>query len=89
MAIKSADIILVKSNPSDVVAMIGLAKATYRKMVQNLMLGAGYNIIAIPLAAGVAYGAGVLLTPAVGAALMSLSTIVVAINATRLHYRKQ
>jgi P-type Cu2+ transporter len=87
VAIETADIILVRSDPSDVVAIIGLAKATYRKMVQNLILGAGYNIIAIPLAAGVAYGAGIILTPAVGAALMSLSTIVVAINATRLHYK--
>lgn len=86
VAIETADIILVRSNPMDVVAMIGLAKATYRKMIQNLILGAGYNIIAIPLAAGIAYGAGIILTPAVGAALMSLSTIVVAINATRLKY---
>jgi len=87
VAIETADIILVRSNPTDVVAIIGLAKATYRKMVQNLILGAGYNIVAIPLAAGVAYGAGIILTPAVGAALMSLSTIVVAINATRLKYK--
>jgi len=87
VAIETADIILVRSNPTDVVAIIGLAKATYRKMIQNLVLGAGYNIIAIPLAAGVAYGAGIILTPAVGAALMSLSTIVVAINATRLKYQ--
>ena len=87
MAIETADIILVRSNPLDVVGLIGLAKATYRKIVQNLILGAGYNIVAIPLAAGVAYGAGILLTPAIGAALMSLSTIIVAVNATRLKYR--
>ena len=84
VAIETADIILVRSNPKDVVAIIGLAKATYSKMVQNLFLGAGYNIVAIPLAAGVAYSAGIILTPAMGAVLMSMSTIVVAINATRL-----
>jgi Cu2+-exporting ATPase len=87
VAIETADIILVRSAPSDVAAIIGLAKATYKKMVQNLVLGAGYNIVAIPLAAGAAYGAGLLLTPAIGAALMSLSTIVVALNATRLKYK--
>ena len=87
VAIETADIILVRSNPTDVVSMIGLAKSTYKKMMQNLVLGAGYNLVAIPLAAGVAYGAGIILTPAVGAALMSLSTIVVAINATRLRYK--
>lgn len=84
VAIETADIILVRSNPKDVVAIIGLAKATYNKMVQNLFIGAGYNIVAIPLAAGVAYSAGITLTPAMGAVLMSLSTIIVAINATRL-----
>ena len=84
VAIETADIILVRSNPKDVVSIIGLAKATYSKMIQNLFLGAGYNIVAIPLAAGVAYSAGIILTPAMGAVLMSLSTIVVSINATRL-----
>jgi len=87
VAIETADIILVRSNPKDVVAIIGLAKATYSKMVQNLFLGAGYNLVAIPLAAGVAYSAGIILTPAMGAVLMSMSTIVVAINATRLKFK--
>lgn len=84
VAIKSADIILVKSDPSDVVKVIKLSKATYRKMVQNLVWGAGYNVLAIPLAAGVLYSSGILLAPAVGAVLMSLSTIVVAANAQLL-----
>lgn len=84
VAIKSADIILVKSDPRDVVKIIKLSRATYRKMVQNLTWGAGYNIFAIPLAAGVLYGSGILLVPAVGAVLMSLSTVVVAINAQLL-----
>jgi Cu2+-exporting ATPase len=81
VAVETADIILVKSNPNDVVAMIGLARATYRKMVQNLVWATGYNAIAMPLAAGVLYQLGILLTPAVGAVLMSLSTVIVAVNA--------
>ena len=84
VAIKSADIILVKSNPGDVVKIIKLSKATYRKMTQNLVWGAGYNVLAIPVAAGVLYGNGILLSPAVGAVLMSLSTIIVATNAQLL-----
>ncbi len=84
VAIKSADIILVKSDPRDVVKVINLSKATYRKMTQNLVWGAGYNIFAIPLAAGVLYGSGILLAPAIGAVLMSLSTILVAANAQLL-----
>jgi Cu2+-exporting ATPase len=84
VAIKSADIILVKSNPSDVVKVIHISKATYRKMMQNLVWATGYNIFAIPLAAGVLYGSGILLSPAVGAVLMSLSTIIVAFNAQLL-----
>ncbi|WP_373019829.1 copper-translocating P-type ATPase [Thiomicrorhabdus sp.] len=88
VAIESADIILVHNDPRDVVATIGLAKATYAKMIQNLWWAAGYNIIALPLAAGVLYSAGILLSPAVGAVLMSLSTIVVALNAQLLRYRK-
>ena len=84
VAVESADIVLVKSNPLDTVAIIGLARATYRKMVQNLIWATGYNAIAIPLAAGVLVGSGVLLSPSVGAVLMSLSTIVVAINARLL-----
>ena len=88
MALESADIILVHNDPRDVVATIGLAKATYSKMIQNLWWAAGYNIIAMPLAAGVLFSAGILLSPAVGAVLMSLSTVVVAINAKLLKYEK-
>jgi Cu2+-exporting ATPase len=81
VAIESAGLILVQSNPLDVVKIIALSRASYRKMVQNLWWAAGYNIIALPLAAGVLAPWGILLSPAVGAGLMSLSTIVVAINA--------
>ncbi|MBI5473567.1 MAG: copper-translocating P-type ATPase [Ignavibacteriae bacterium] len=81
VAAETADIVLVKSNPQDVVAMIMLAKATYRKMVQNLAWATGYNAVAMPLAAGVLYSFGILLSPALGAVLMAVSTIVVAINA--------
>ncbi|NOY78308.1 MAG: cadmium-translocating P-type ATPase [Calditrichaeota bacterium] len=88
VAVETADIILVRSNPLDVVAIIGLAKATYRKMVQNLAWATGYNAFAIPLAAGVLYSYGVLLTPAMGAVLMSLSTVIVAINARFLKLKK-
>lgn len=84
VAIKSADIILVKNNPIDVVKVIHLSQATYKKMVQNLVWATGYNVLAIPLAAGVLYSFGVLLAPAVGAVLMSVSTIVVAVNAQLL-----
>jgi P-type Cu2+ transporter len=84
VAVETADIILVRSNPMDVPAIIGLAKATYRKMVQNLLWATGYNAFAIPLAAGVLYTYGILLSPAVGAILMSLSTVIVAINAKLL-----
>lgn len=84
VAIETADVILVKSNPLDVVNIIKLSKATYRKMVQNLWWAAGYNIVAIPLAAGALYSFGIVLSPALGAVLMSLSTIVVAINAKLL-----
>jgi Cu2+-exporting ATPase len=81
VAVESADIILVRSNPMDVVSILGLAKGTYRKMAQNLLWATGYNVFAIPLAAGVLYPLGLLLTPALGAVLMSLSTVIVAINA--------
>jgi Cu2+-exporting ATPase len=84
VAIKSADIILIRSDPRDVVKVIKLSKATYRKMVQNLVWATGYNVFAIPLAAGVLFGVGVVLSPAVGAVLMSISTIVVALNAQLL-----
>jgi Cu2+-exporting ATPase len=81
VAVETADIILVRSNPLDVVASIGLARATFKKMVQNLVWATGYNAFAIPLAAGVLYRSGILLSPAMGAVLMSLSTVIVAINA--------
>jgi Cu2+-exporting ATPase len=81
VAVESAGIILVKSNPLDAANVIDLSRASYRKMVQNLWWAAGYNIIALPLAAGVLAPWGIVLSPAVGAALMSLSTILVAINA--------
>jgi P-type Cu2+ transporter len=84
VAVETADIILVRSNPKDVVALIKFAKATYNKMVQNLIWATGYNIVAIPLAAGVLYSEGIVLSPALGAVLMSLSTIIVAINAKLL-----
>jgi Cu2+-exporting ATPase len=84
VAIESADIVLVRSDPRDVAAILGLARATYGKMVQNLMWATGYNVVAIPLAAGVAVTWGVLLTPAAGAVLMSVSTVIVAINAKLL-----
>ena len=84
VAVETADIILVKSNPKDVVSLIKFAKTTYRKMVQNLVWATGYNVLTIPLAAGVLYSAGIVLSPAVGAVLMSLSTIIVAINAKLL-----
>jgi P-type Cu2+ transporter len=84
VAVETADIILVRSNPKDVVSLIKFAKATYNKMVQNLIWATGYNVIAIPLAAGVLYSYGVILSPALGAVLMSLSTIIVAINAKLL-----
>jgi Cu2+-exporting ATPase len=81
VAVESAGIILVKSNPMDVVNVIELSRASYRKMVQNLWWAAGYNIVALPLAAGVLAPLGILLSPAVGALLMSLSTVIVAVNA--------
>lgn len=84
VAIESADVILVRSDPRDVAAILGLARATYGKMVQNLLWATGYNSVAIPLAAGIGEPWGVLMTPAMGAALMSLSTIIVAINAQLL-----
>lgn len=88
VAVETADIILVRSNPLDAAAILGLARATYRKMVQNLAWAVGYNAFAIPLAAGVLYNLGVLLTPATGALLMSLSTVIVAINARMLKVRR-
>jgi P-type Cu2+ transporter len=81
VAIESAGIILVRSNPLDIVKIIELSRATYRKMVQNLVWATGYNVVAIPLAMGVLAPVGFTLDPAVGAALMSVSTVVVSINA--------
>jgi len=89
VAIESADIVLVRSDPRDVTAIVKLARATYRKMVQNLLWATGYNVIAIPLAAGVLYSVGVVLSPAAGAALMALSTVIVAINARFLHVERE
>lgn len=84
VAVESADIILVKSNPSDIIHFFTLSNNTMRKMVQNLWWGAGYNIVAVPLAAGALAFIGLILSPAVGAILMSLSTVIVAINAFTL-----
>ena len=84
VAAEAADIVLVRNDPRDVVAILALARATYAKMAQNLVWATGYNVIAIPLAAGVGMPWGILLTPAMGAALMSLSTVVVAFNARLL-----
>ena len=84
VAIETADVILVRSNPMDVVNIIKLSKSTYKKMIQNLIWATGYNVIAIPLAAGVLNSIGILLSPAIGAVLMSLSTVIVAINARLL-----
>jgi Cu2+-exporting ATPase len=86
VALEAADIVLVKNNPNDVDAVIGLGRATYRKMIQNLVWATGYNVFAIPLAAGVLSGFGILLSPAVGALLMSLSTVIVAVNARFLKF---
>lgn len=88
VAAETADIILVNSNPEDVVALIDFGKATYRKMRQNLIWATGYNVIAIPLAAGVLSGVGIVISPALGAILMSFSTIIVAINAKLLKLNK-
>jgi Cu2+-exporting ATPase len=84
VAIEAGDIVLVRSDPRDMAAIISLSRATYRKMVQNLWWAAGYNIIALPLAAGVLAWAGITLSPAVGAVLMSASTVIVAANAQLL-----
>ena len=84
VAAETADIILVNSNPKDIVSLILFGTATYKKMMQNLWWAAGYNIVAVPLAAGVLAGIGIILSPAIGAVLMSLSTIIVALNAQLL-----
>ena len=84
VAIETADVVLVNSNPVDILDIIKLSKASSLKMKQNLGWAAGYNIIAIPLAAGVLHSVGIVITPAVGAVIMSLSTIICAINAQML-----
>jgi Cu2+-exporting ATPase len=88
VAIESAGIILVKNNPLDVVKILGLSRASYRKMIENLLWATGYNIIALPLAAGILAPVGIVLSPAVGAILMSASTIIVAINAQLLRRQR-
>ncbi len=84
VAIESADLVLVEDDPSDVARALTLSRATHRKMIQNLAWATGYNAVALPLAAGVAYSAGILLSPAVGALFMSVSTVIVAVNAMLL-----
>ncbi len=87
VAAETADIILVNSNPQDITTLVLFGKATYKKMIQNFIWATGYNVVAIPLAAGVLYGAGILISPAMGAVFMSLSTIIVALNAQLLKKR--
>ena len=89
VAASTADIVLVDSNPQDIVTLIRFGKATYRKMIQNLVWATAYNVFAIPLAAGVLHFTGFILQPEVGAVLMTLSTVVVAINARLLKVPKQ
>ncbi len=84
VAVESAGIVLVKSSPLDVVKIFRLSRASYRKMIENLIWASGYNIVALPLAAGALAWAGILLSPVVGALLMSLSTVIVAVNAQLL-----
>jgi Cu2+-exporting ATPase len=88
VAVEAGDIVLVRSDPRDVPRIIALSRASYRKMVQNLWWATGYNIVAIPLAAGVLAGYGIVLSPAIGAILMSASTVIVAINAQLLRREK-
>jgi Cu2+-exporting ATPase len=88
IAAETAGIVLVNSNPKDIVNLILFGKATYKKMIQNLIWATGYNVVALPLAAGVLYNWGILLSPAAGAVLMTVSTIVVAINASMLKVAK-
>jgi Cu2+-exporting ATPase len=84
VAVEAGDIVLVRSDPRDVPKIVSLSHATYRKMIQNLWWAAGYNVFAIPLAAGALSSRGILLTPALGAVLMSASTVIVAVNAQLL-----
>ncbi len=89
IAAETAGIVLVNSNPTDIVSLVLFGKATYRKIIQNLIWATGYNIVALPLAAGVLYAQGIVLSPAAGAVLMTVSTVVVAINASMLKVNKQ
>lgn len=90
VAISTADVVLVNSNPSDVLDMINISKRMLRKMKQNLWFGAGYNIIAIPVAAGILYPfTGFYIDPLIAAVLMSISTVIVSINAMGLRYDKK
>lgn len=84
IAAETADIVLVNSDPKDITNLLFFGKATYRKMIQNLFWATGYNVVAIPLAAGVLYTYGIMISPAFGAVLMSLSTVIVALNAQLL-----
>jgi P-type Cu2+ transporter len=84
VAVEAGDVVLVRSDPRDAARIVRLSRASYRKMVQNLWWAAGYNVFAIPLAAGVLAGYGILLAPAVAAIFMSASTVIVAINAQLL-----
>ena len=88
IAAETAGIVLVNSNPKDIVSLILFGKATYRKMIQNLIWATGYNVVALPLAAGVLYNQGILLSPAAGAILMTVSTVVVAVNASMLKVKR-
>jgi Cu2+-exporting ATPase len=88
IAAETAGIVLVNSNPKDIVSLILFGKATYRKMIQNLVWATGYNVVALPLAAGVLYNQGIVLSPAAGAVLMTVSTVVVAINASLLKVKQ-
>ena len=89
VAVESADVVLVRSDPRDVGAILGLSRATYRKMVQNLIWATGYNTIAVPMAAGITFGTGFLMTPAIAAVFMSASTVIVAINAQLLRFYRR
>lgn len=88
IAAETAGIVLVNSNPKDIVSLVLFGKVTYRKMVQNLGWATGYNLLALPLATGVLYQFGILLSPAIGAVLMSVSTVIEAINANMLKVYK-
>lgn len=89
VAVETADVILVRSNPLDVMAIVKLSPATYGKMIQNLVWATGYNVVAIPLAAGALYAWGVLLSPALGAVLMAASTAIMAVNARLLKLKAE